>query len=197
MLERHGMLLPIFGGLMERIFLAILFLAGACSSGAIAQTLEFKGVPLGASIDELRSVAGLADLQCPIMDSDGNGSCWISTPEMTYADQHVKSFSADFLLGRLAQASVETFGGSGELIEQALLAKYGRPAKKYKVQQTIKNGANYKMSVTEWKLKSGGMISIQDHPMPANQMFTSLISPAWIAWQRRAGTATAKAKKDI
>lgn len=152
---------------------------------------------MGASIDDLRALAGLEAMRCPVMDDAGNGSCWIATPEMTYADQYVKSFSADFLLGRLAQASIETFGGSGELIEQSLSAKYGRPAKKYKVQQTVKNGAMYKMSVTEWRLKSGGMISIQDHPMPANQMFTALISPAWLAWQRRASTATAKAKSDI
>lgn len=61
----------------------------------------------------------------------------------------------------------------------------------------MKNGNTYKMVVTEWRTDNGGLISIEDHPIPQNTVYTSLTSAAWLHWQSGAAKAGTKEKQDL
>lgn len=185
---------------MRKFVTVALALSISCGAqgGAFAQSqrVDFKGAPMGISLEDLKASVGISDLHCIDLDSE-TSSCWSGDVDMTYAGQLVRHFSTDFLHGKLAGVSVQTLGGTGEKIEQVLSAKYGRPKVKRKVDQAMKNGAKYKMQVTEWRLPSGDEISIQDHPSPVDEVFVSLESSSWVKWRKRSQTATAKEKSDI
>lgn len=152
---------------------------------------------MGSSPDEMKTTLGLGEINCHGGRDGINLGCATFSPGFTYADQRVKFFSADFIEDRLGSIAIETAGGSESILEQAISAKYGRPTAKYKEAQSLKNGIKYKMTVTEWKIKGRGLISMQSHPDPASQVFLSVAAPEYLAWQREARKASIKAKSDI
>lgn len=161
-----------------------------------AQVLEFKGLPMGATATEFENTVKFETVNCVKPAGDPEQSCWGQT-DATYAGQHIKSLSVYYIDSRTAEISVMTFGGTGDIIRSAITSKYGKPTRQAKVSQTMKNGAAYKMAVTEWKTKDGDMISVQDHPAPVNEVYTALISKAWLRWQATASKATSKQKADL
>lgn len=151
---------------------------------------------MGATIEEFKRLPGTENVTCDDLPSTPIRTCFGST-DMTYAGQHVITISADFIEGRLAKASVSTFGGSGEIIQSALKSRYGKPTRRRQVPQTMKNGNTYKMVVTEWRTDNGGLISIEDHPTPQNTVYTSLTSAVWLHWQSGAAKAGTREKQDL
>lgn len=181
---------------MKRTLLTILMLSlvyGICA----AEPLEFKGVAMGATVDEFKAAATAGgDLSCIDEDKSGLKSCLGST-DVTYADQRILTISGDFLRDRLASVSIQTDGGTADIIRQAITSKYGNPTSRSQLRQTNDNGTHYSATLYEWKLKQGGRISVQDHPRPHNKVYVTLESPEKIAWFKRVNTATPKTKKDI
>lgn len=174
------------------VLAAVLLSSQTCS----AQILEFKGVPLGSTLEQFENTVPLANRNCSKQAEDPDESCWGST-NATYAGQIIKTINVDLLNGRTAQITVATLGGSAEIIRSALISKYGKPTGRRQVSKAMKNGAKYKMSVTEWRTKDGGSIAIEDHPAPVGEVYTSLISSDWLKWQARSMKAGPKAKADI
>jgi hypothetical protein len=179
---------------MKALFGALLFCASVGTSQA--QNVEFKGIPMGISLDELRAKADLPSLSCTDLGED-TSSCWVSKTGTTYAGQSVLNFSADFLGAKLANISMQTLGGTASKISQALSAKYGNPKVKRTVIKTLKNGSKYTMYVTTWRLSSGDEIAIEDHQAPVNEVYTALTSKSWVKWRNHAQKITSKEKKDI
>lgn len=163
---------------------------------AQAKRVDFKGIPMGISAEDFKKSIGLPDLRCSNLDEE-MGDCTTFSPGITFADQSVQYLSADFLNDKLASVTVSTYGGTAEIIQQAITAKYGRPSTKYKVQKVTKKGIKYQMTATRWKLPSGDEIAMEDHPQPDEQVFVSLESSAKVAWRKRAQIASPRAKKDI
>jgi hypothetical protein len=162
-----------------------------------AQQLEFKGVPMGASRGDFFRAAGAEPEFGCFGESTDLVSCSIVPPSLTYADQRVLSISGDFLNDRLVAVAVQTYGGTAGIVQQAITSKYGRPSKTRKSPKTRSNGTTYSSTVTEWHMKDGGLIMLEDHPAPESQVFVTLSSARKEAWFDRVNRASPKAKKDI
>jgi hypothetical protein len=175
---------------------AVLAVSLAAAQICSAQALEFKGVPMGTSLEQLESTVTISNRNCLKPIGDPDQSCWGST-DATYAGQVIKTIMVDLRNGQTAHITVATLGGSGEIIRSALVSKYGKPTGKRQVSKSMKNGIKYTMSVTEWRLRSGGLIAIEDHPQPVGEVYTSLMTPAWQKWQSEANKADRKAKADL
>lgn len=151
---------------------------------------------MGVTAEEFKKIPGTENLSCFTNAADQIQTC-AGQSSITYAGQIVNLLSVNFIKERSAQVSIATLGGSGEIIRSALNTRYGQPTRKRTVPQRMKNGAAYKMTVTEWRTKDGGLISMEDHPSPQNEVFTSLMSAAWLKWQAGANKASAKEKADL
>lgn len=182
---------------MKRLYAAIAISILSTAALAQAQRVDFKGLPMGSTIEQVKAAEGLASLHCMEIGDPGSNTCWTDRPETTYAGQIVKTLSAELMDGKLVSVGVETLGGTGELIEQALIAKYGRAKSRYKVPKALKNGVKYQMTVTKWQLVSGDEISIQDHPKPVDQVFIEINSSTYVKWRKGAQKLTKKEKQDV
>ena len=181
---------------MKRIVLFNLISLVTLAVNAQGKGAEFKGVAMGSPLNQLKEVEGLAELRCTIT-GEQEESCFASRPSITYGGQHVQSLMADFRNGKLASVGVQTFGGTGAILQQTIKAKYGRPTAVRKVRQSLKNGNHYQMSVIEWRLPNGDYISIQDHPAPVDEVFTEINSKQFMELRNKAAKATPKQKSDI
>lgn len=154
-------------------------------------------MPMGVSVEEFQSKAAPGGaMTCLDESADGLKSCFGPT-SVTYADQQLISISGDFLNNRLASISMQASGGTAGIIIQAVTSKYGGASTTRQLKQTNNNGTYYFSTLTEWKLKMGERIAIQDHPRPHNKVYVTLESNEKLQWFRRVQTATPKAKKDI
>jgi hypothetical protein len=87
--------------------------------------------------------------------------------------------------------------GLPTVVEQAISNKYGKPTSHRSLKQTSLDGKPYTSKFTEWKLRDGSVISVQEMPTTREGIFVNLSSAAKEAWFRKVNSASPKAKKDI
>lgn len=179
-----------------RSILLVLFLHLA-PLAAVAQPIEFKGLPMGSTLEAFKALAESGSkLTCLAEDKNGLKTCFGSTG-ITYADQQILDISADFLDDKLASVTIQSHGGTADIIRQAISSKYGKVKATSKLRQTNPNGSLYDATLYEWKPSGGGRVSVQDHPRPHHKVYVSLESAEKLAWFNKVNTATPRAKKDI
>ncbi len=170
-------------------------LALLLAAGASAQQVEFKGVPMGASVSELRNGMGeWFSFSCS-GDEAAEVSCTIDG--FTYANQKVRkavaTFQQDKLQTVLLMIEPDAFDGT----VAALRAKYGAPQSDKK--STAKNafGASFAQRDVMWSVKDGGAIFAALRASKVDEATIYLASRQAVLAAGRDAAKKPPAKKDI
>ena len=162
---------------------------------ATAQALEFKGVPLGATFEQVKTSGVLGDLDI-CNDFDGRQTSCMC-PLGTFANEQVRGALAYFVDGRLSKVQVEFAPGRFASIARAVEEKYGKPAARS--QSAVRNGlgASFQQVEMTWSIKDGAMIILRKYADTIDHGVIYLVSAQEVAAMRAMNRARPPAKKDI
>lgn len=177
---------------MRQGLLVILVLAAA---SARAEPVEFKGVPMGASISELRNGMGeWFSFSCS-GDEAASQSCLIDG--FTYANEKIGKAVAQFEAGRLVSVTIMMEAAPFDAVASALRSKYGSP--KVDRKSTGKNayGAAFAQRELAWYPREGGAIWASLQAQRVNEATVSLMSVEALAASAATAAKKPAPKKDL
>lgn len=204
---------------MKRILYLPLALALSTVSLAQSQGFDFKGLPLGSSVADVKakfpdyycskSTAGstLSDTSCRLSPEikclseqapyPDNRSCREAVMKaMTYAgvDSNISLFFYDEKLG---MASV-TFGAeSFSTVVASMRDKHGEPTTKKAEPVTNRMGATFENQIMEWK-KSGTTIQAEKYATRVDRSSVKVFDDAYFAeFEKRKGAKSQQGAKDL
>ena len=171
---------------------AIVFPAVAAAQ---APPLEFKGLRFGlATESDVKERLGL-ELVCsgiPLY------TCRAEPDGLTYADEHAKSFTFDFIDGKLASVTVVLIHrASRDRLADTIAQKYGR-----RISNTTEpmkhwtTGAPYMQRRQQWRL-TGGILELQDNEPPVDMLLVIASGNAKLRWYSEQRRSKPKAKSDM
>lgn len=165
---------------------------------AAGQPLEFKGVPFGASEEQLRAalLPGVSSFNCYAATGAQPGTtCAIHG--ITYAEHPTTGTYAHFADGHLSAVMISLYGASAKHAVAALTSKYGQPSRRTSTTKRTKQGVKYLWLGTEWRFKSGDRISVSLDAEPVDVCVVHLQSAAHIQAEALRSSIEPGAKKDI
>lgn len=170
-----------------------LVLMAATAAGA--QPVEFKGVPMNASVEELRIAMLEANSFSCSGDETSGQRCRITG--ITYANESIAWALAHFDKGRLASVTIAIEAPQFEPVTAALKAKYGAP--KIDRRAIGKNAYNASFSQREmaWYPRDGGAILATSQTEKVNEATVVLMSAEARSAAAEVGARRPAAKKDL
>lgn len=161
--------------LKSRIVIAVLLAAWVASTQAQSVPLEIKGVPFGATADELLaklpaakcypsgcllSPSDMAEKQCgSMLDAVRNKSvmeCRNSAiKESNFGPAPTSLYMFEFRNGKLANATISFYETANLPLVIALTEKYGKPTSEKLVPMQNRAGAKFENKIVTWDLPDG------------------------------------------
>lgn len=137
---------------------AVFLMAAVTAGGALAQQLEFKGVPFGASIEQFKRATNPEGTMC--LEPDRlTGLVTCRTHGFTFANQKTEYTYGLFKGGRMVGVLVNFFPANFDDVALAIAEKYGKPSRESAPQLTTRSGATLQGKNLDWFV-TGGAISL-------------------------------------
>ncbi len=176
-----------------RNVLAVLLVVAAMS--VKAQPVEFKGVPMGASVDEVRVSVLDANAYACKGDEAGSQTCAISG--ITYANQKIEWALARFNKGRLVSVTIALQAPQFEPVVAALRDKYGPPKIDRKSSGRNAYNASFPQRELGWFPRDGGSILATSQTEKVNEATILLMSAESAALNAEEAAKRPAPKKDL
>lgn len=159
-----------------------------------AQPIEFKGVPMGAPMDDLRAMGEWYSFSCT-GDEKAEQTCFIDG--FTYANEKARKAIATFDKNRLLSVIVLLDPDSFDAVADALRSKYGAPRSDRRSQGKNAYGAVFAQRLMLWRTADGGEIVASLRAARADEATVHLRSSEAIKAAAAAAAAKPAAKKDL
>lgn len=180
---------------------AVFLMAAVAAGGALAQPLEFKGVPFGAGPDQLRELPSIHTWLCSEQSNNPLGDYLCDIGDTTYAQREAKNGRAYFFgadgARRLGSIRLSVDSADFSDIREAIASKYGRPTNEAKSKVTSKAGAAYDQVVTTWATKDRGTITLTRYGRSVLNGTLDISSAEYLAEFAKRNASYPKPKDDI